>query len=174
MLIPVNGIYPKIHAKTWIAPTATIIGDVEIGEGSSIWFHTVIRGDVFAMRIGRETNIQDNCTLHGTHESVGVTLGNRVTIGHQVVLHGCEVGDGSLIGMGSVVMDHAKIGKHCLVGAGSLVTEGFQCEDGVLVMGRPAKVKRKLTEEEIKNLEQSADNYLLYSSWYERKDGQKP
>jgi gamma-carbonic anhydrase len=174
MLIPVNGIYPKIHTKTWIAPTATIIGDVEIGEGSSVWFNTVIRGDVFPMRIGRETNIQDNCTLHGTHKSTGVILGNRVTIGHQVVLHGCHVGDGSLIGMGSIVMDHVKIGKHCLVGAGSLVTENSQFEEGVLIMGRPAKVKRKLTPEEIKLLEQSADNYIMYSSWYAGEGGKIP
>src|SRR6185369_17575044 len=119
MIIPVNGIYPKIHPSVWIAPTATIIGDVEIGERSTIWFNTVIRGDVYPIRIGKETNIQDNCTLHCTYKEVGVVLGNRVTIGHNVILHGCEVRDGSLIGMGAILMDKVVIGKHCLVGAGS-------------------------------------------------------
>ena len=135
MIIAVNGIYPKIHSSVWIAPTATIIGDVEIGEGSSVWFNTVIRGDVFPMRIGREVNIQDNCTLHGTYKKCGVIIHDRVTIGHQVILHGCEINEGALIGMGCILMDNAVIGKRCLVGAGSLVTEGAQFEDGQFCTG---------------------------------------
>jgi carbonic anhydrase/acetyltransferase-like protein (isoleucine patch superfamily) len=158
----------------WVAPTATIIGSVEIGEKSSIWFNTVIRGDVFPMKIGRETNIQDSCVLHGTYKKCGVILGDRVTIGHQVVLHGCEVKDGSLIGMGAIIMDRAVIGKHCLVGAGSLVTEDAVFEEGSLILGRPAKVKRKLTAEELKHLEASADHYLLYTSWYTGKGEKIP
>jgi len=166
MIIPINGIYPKLHNSVWVAPTATIIGDVEIGEKSSVWFNTVIRGDVFPMKIGRETNIQDSCVLHGTYKKCGVVLGDRVTIGHQVILHGCTVGDGTLVGMGAVLMDHVVVGKHCLVGAGSLVTEGSKFEEGSLIFGRPAKMQRKLTSEELKHLEKSADNYLLYTTWY--------
>jgi gamma-carbonic anhydrase len=174
MIVPVNGIYPKLHQTVWVAPTATIIGDVEIGEKSSIWFGTVIRGDVFPMKIGREVNIQDNCTLHGTHDRCGVVLEDRVTVGHKVTLHGCHVKQGSLIGMGAIIMDLAVIGKHCLVAAGSVVTEKSQFEDGVLIMGAPAKVKRKLTAEELKNLEVSADNYLKYTGWYTGKGGRIP
>lgn len=169
MIVSVNGNSPKIHTTAWLAPTTTIIGDVEIGEKSSIWYGTVIRGDVFKIKIGRETNIQDNCVIHAEYKKCGTTLGHRVTVGHQVILHGCEVKDGSLIGMGSIIMDKAVIGKHCLVAAGSLVTENSEFEDGVLIMGRPAKVKRKLTAEEIKHLEESADHYLLYTSWYSGK-----
>ena len=174
MVIPVHGIHPRIHHSAWLAPTATVIGDVEIGEKSSIWFGTVIRGDVFKMRIGKETNVQDNCVLHGTHGQCGVVLGDRVTIGHQVVLHGCEVKDGALIGMGSILMDRSVIGRNCLVGAGSLVTEGAVFEEGSLIVGRPAKVKRKLTDTEIKELQTSADHYLLYTSWYTGKGGKIP
>lgn len=165
-VIPVNGLNPKIHKSAWLAPTSQIIGDVTIGEKSSIWFGTVIRGDVFKMVIGRETNIQDNSVLHGTYGKCGVTLGNRVTVGHRVLLHGCTVGDGTLIGMGAILMDNVVVGKHCLIGAGSLLTEGQKFEDGLLIVGSPAKAKRKLTATEIENLEKSADNYLLYTTWY--------
>ncbi len=169
-IIPVNGIHPRLHPTVWVAPTATVIGDVEIGEKSSIWFNTVIRGDVFKMIIGREVNIQDSCVLHGTFGKCGVTIGNRVTVGHQVILHGCEIGEGSLIGMGAVIMDKALIGKNSLVGAGSLVTEGSIFEEGTLIFGRPAKAQRKLKSEELAKLQKSADNYLLYTTWYQDKN----
>jgi carbonic anhydrase/acetyltransferase-like protein (isoleucine patch superfamily) len=174
MVIPVNGLYPKLHSSVWLAPTATVIGDVEIGEKSSVWFNTVIRGDVFKIKIGRETNIQDNCMLHATYKKCGTTIGDRVTVGHQVILHGCEVKDGSLIGMGAIIMDNAVIGKNCLVGAGSLVTEESKFDDGMLIYGRPARAQRKLTESEIKHLSQSADNYMTYTGWYAGKEGQIP
>ena len=174
MIVPVNGIYPKLHTTVWVAPNASIIGDVEIGEKSSVWFNTVIRGDVFPMKIGRETNIQDSCVLHGTYKKCGVTLGNRVTVGHQVILHGCEIKDGCLIGMGAVIMDKVVIGKHCLVGAGSLITEGSVFEDEQLIYGRPAKAHRKLTADEIQRLEKSADNYILYTTWYIGEGGKIP
>jgi carbonic anhydrase/acetyltransferase-like protein (isoleucine patch superfamily) len=174
MIVPVNGIYPQLHQSVWVAPNATIVGSVDIGEKSSVWFNTVIRGDVFPMKIGRETNVQDSCVLHGTYNKCGVTLGNRVTIGHQVILHGCEVKDGSLIGMGAILMDKVVIGKHCLIGAGSLVTEESVFEDELLIMGRPAKAKRKLTPEEIQRLEKSADHYVMYTAWYTGKGGKIP
>lgn len=165
-LIQARGISPVLGEQVFVADNARIISDVEIGQGSSIWYNVVIRGDVMPIRIGKEVNIQDGSVVHGTHGKCGTTIQDRVTVGHLVMLHGCEIGYGSLIGMGSIVMDGAKIGKYCLVGAGSLVTEGTEIPDRSLVVGRPAKVKRSLTEDEVKFLEQSADNYLLYKTWY--------
>ncbi len=166
LIVETRGKKPKIDPTVTVFPNACIIGDVEIGPRSSVWSLVTIRGDVFPMKIGAEVNIQDNSVLHGTYGKCGVVLEDRVTIGHGVILHGCQIGQSTLVGMGSVVMDNAKIGKYCLVGAGSLVTEGQEFPDRSLIVGRPAKVKRPLTDEEIKLLEQSADNYLLYSSWY--------
>ncbi len=174
MIIPINGIYPKIHPTAFIAPTATIIGDVTIGENASIWYGTVIRGDVFAIKIGKETNIQDNCVLHATYKKCGLEIGDRVTVGHQVILHGCSVGSGTLIGMGSIIMDKAKVGKNSLVGAGSLITENSDFEAESLIVGRPAQVKRKLSKEELSKLGHSADNYLMYTKWYTGEGGKIP
>lgn len=165
-VMSVRGFTPKIHESAFVFPNATIIGDVEIGEKSSIWSNVTIRGDVFAVKIGKETNVQDGTVIHGTFKECGTILHDRVTIGHLVMLHGCEIGRGSLIGMGSIVMDKVKIGENCLVGAGSLVTEGSVFPPRSLILGRPARVKRELTAEEVASLEESADNYLLYSSWY--------
>ncbi|MFN7825488.1 MAG: gamma carbonic anhydrase family protein [Pseudobdellovibrionaceae bacterium] len=167
-LVSVRGFTPQVHSSVFVAAQSIIVGDVQIAEGSSVWFNVVIRGDVAPIRIGREVNIQDGAVIHGTFETqAGVTLEDRVTIGHQVMLHGCQIGRGSLIGMGSIVMDHCKIGEHCLIGAGSLLVEGTEVPPRSLVVGRPAKVKRSLTDEEVALLEKSADNYLLYSSWYQ-------
>ncbi len=162
-----NGLKPQVDPTAWIAETAAVIGDVRIGKKSTIWFNAVLRGDVFPIIVGDETNIQDLTMVHGTYKKAGTTIGNRVTIGHQVTLHGTTIGDLSLIGMGSVLMDLSKIAPRCVVGAGSLVTENsvFE-EEGWLIMGRPAKMKRKLTEVELKFLDQSADNYMLYRTWY--------
>jgi carbonic anhydrase/acetyltransferase-like protein (isoleucine patch superfamily) len=166
MIIEARGKTPQIDSSALIFPNACIIGDVRIGAQSSIWSQVTIRGDVFPMVIGRQVNIQDNSVLHGTYGKCGVILSDRVTIGHGVILHGCEIGSGTLVGMGSIIMDQVKIGKNCLIGAGSLITEGQEFPDNSLILGRPAKLKRSLTPEEILLLEQSADNYLLYSSWY--------
>lgn len=165
-LVSVRGFTPKIDPSCFVFPNATIIGDVEIGEKSSIWPNVTIRGDVFAVKIGKESNVQDGTVIHGTYQKCGTVIHDRVTIGHLVMLHGCEIGKGCLIGMGSIIMDGAKIGEHCLVGAGSLITEGAVFPPRSLIVGRPAKVKRELTAEEVALLEASADNYLLYSSWY--------
>lgn len=157
---------PKIGPDSYIAPTAAIVGDVTMGRGCSVWFNAVVRGDVMPIKIGDETNIQDGTVIHGTYKKCGTTIGNRVTVGHAVVLHGCEIGDRCLIGMGSIIMDNAKISPDSLVAAGSLVTEGSEFPPGVLIMGRPAKVKRELTPEEIAFLNKSADNYTFYQTWY--------
>lgn len=166
MIRKARGHTPEIHENVFIAENAAIIGDVQIQQGASIWYQVTIRGDVMPIRIGQETNIQDNTVIHGTYQEHGCTIGDRVTIGHSVVLHGCEIQNGSLVGMGSIVMDGAVIGEHCLVAAGSLVTEGKKFPPKSLIVGRPAVVRRQLTEEEVQNLEKSADQYLMYTSWY--------
>lgn len=164
--VQARGVSPIVGEDVFIADTARIISDVEIGDRSSIWYNVVIRGDVMPIRIGHEVNVQDGSVIHGTYGKWGTTLHDRVTIGHLVMLHGCEIGRGTLVGMGSIVMDGVQIGEHCLIGAGSLVTEGTKIPPRSLVVGRPAKVKRTLTDEEVELLEKSADNYLLYKTWY--------
>lgn len=167
MLISLPHGQPKIGADAFLAPTATVIGDVEIGARCSVWFNAVIRGDVMPIRIGDETNIQDGAIIHGTYKKCGATIGRRVTVGHGVILHGCEIGDRVLIGMGAIIMDKAKVSSDSIVAAGALITEGKEFPPGVLIVGRPGVVKRELTESERKFLNQSADNYLHYKTWYE-------
>lgn len=161
-----RGVTPQIHEKSWIAPTAAIIGDVTIEEGASVWFHAVIRGDVMPIKIGRESNVQDNTVIHGTFQKFGTTIEERVTIGHSCVLHGTHIEKECLIGMGSILMDGSRIGAGSIVGAGSLVTEGAQFPPGMLILGRPAKAIRPLKPEEAAFLPQSADNYMFYQTWY--------
>lgn len=165
-LVKARGHLPEIGQDAFIAPSCDVIGDVHVGDGASLWFNVTIRGDVMPIRIGRETNVQDNTVIHGTFGKYGTTLGDRVTIGHSVILHGARVDDLCLIGMGSILMDDTHISKNSIVAAGSLVTEGSKFPPGVLIMGRPAKVKRELNPDEIAFLSQSADNYILYKSWY--------
>ena len=150
---------PQLAAGAWVADSAQVIGKVELGEDASVWFGAVLRGDNELLRIGRGTNIQEGTVLH-TDMGYPVTLGERVTVGHQAMLHGCTVGDESLIGIQSVLLNGAKIGRHCLVGAGSLVTSGAEFPDGSLIMGRPAKVVRPLTPEQIDGLKRSAEHYI--------------
>lgn len=165
-LIEARGFKPVLGDDVFVADTARIIGNVHIKEKSSVWYNVTIRGDVMPIHIGQETNIQDGSVLHGTFGKYACSVGNRVTVGHSVVLHGCTIADKCLIGMGSIIMDGAEIQSHSVVGAGSLVTEGKKFEPYSLIMGRPAVFKRKLTPEEIQFLDQSADNYLLYKTWY--------
>lgn len=170
-LISVRGMTPKVGKNCFIASSANIIGDVIMGDDVSIWFNTVLRGDVFQIKIGDRTNIQDGSTIHGTYKKCGTTIGVGVTVGHNVILHGTTIGDNCLIGMGSILMDNSKIGARCVVGAGSLVTENSEfLQEGMLILGRPAKVVRPLKAEELKFLEQSEKNYLLYKSWYEENN----
>ncbi|MBC7420705.1 MAG: gamma carbonic anhydrase family protein [Bdellovibrio sp.] len=165
-IVTARGFTPKLGADVFVADGAQIIANVEIGERSSIWFNTTLRGDVMPIKIGKETNIQDGSVLHGTFGKFGCEVGDRVTIGHSVILHGCKIGTRCLIGMGSIIMDGAEIGEHSVVGAGSLVTEGKKFPPRSLIVGRPAVFKRELNEDELKFLEQSADNYLMYKTWY--------
>ena len=150
---------PHVAETAWVADSAQVIGNVELAEGASIWFGAILRGDTEPMRIGRNSNVQDGSMLHSDPGSP-LTLGENVTVGHQVMLHGCTVGDGSLIGIKAVVLNGAKIGKNCLVGAGSLVTEGKEFPDGSMILGSPAKVVRELTPEQIAGLSRAAQHYV--------------
>jgi carbonic anhydrase/acetyltransferase-like protein (isoleucine patch superfamily) len=155
----VDGICPKAAESAWIADSAQVMGDVVLGEDVGIWFGAVVRGDTATIRIGARSNIQDLSVLHA---DVGqpLTIGEGVTVGHKVVLHGCTVGDNSLIGIGAVVLNGAKIGQGCLVGAGALVTEGKEFPDGSMILGSPARVVRQLTAEQLQKLRLSADHYV--------------
>ena len=145
--------------RFWLAPGAHVIGDVRIGEDVSVWFGTVIRADNEPILIGARSNIQDLCVLHSDPGSP-LTIGEGVTVGHKVMLHGCTIGDNSLIGIGAIILNRARIGANSLVGAGALVTEGKDFPDGVLIMGAPARVVRELTAEQIEGLKRSADHYV--------------
>jgi len=163
---------PRLSAGAWVHPSANVIGDVVLGENASVWCGAVVRGDVNAIRIGRDTNIQDLCVLHVSHRhpadpgGAPVTVGDRVTVGHGVILHGCAIGDECLIGMGSLVMDKAVLAPRVLLGAGSLVPEGKRLEGGYLYLGRPAKPIRPLTAEEIAYFADSARHYVVLQRNY--------
>lgn len=172
MILPLLGKTPQIGEGSFVAPSADLIGDVQIGKGCSVWFNTTLRGDVMPIVIGDETNIQDNTVIHGTYKKCGAVIGRRVTVGHSVILHGCTIGDFVLVGMGSVIMDQAEIPKRSIVGAGSLVTEGSRFPEGHLILGRPAKAIRPLKEDELAFLNQSADNYIEYMGWYATKESE--
>ena len=150
---------PKINGKVYIAESADVIGDVELSDGVNIWFGAVLRGDIEKIIIGKNSNIQDNVTVH-TDLGIPCVIGENVTVGHNVIIHSCSVGDNTIIGMGSTVLNRTKVGKNCMVGANSLVTHSIPTEDGVLILGSPAKIVRKLSEEETKHLKDNADHYV--------------
>ena len=160
-----NNLTPAIDDSAWVADSAQVMGDVVLGADSSVWFGVVIRGDTEPITVGRGSNIQDNSVLHADH-GLPLSIGENVTVGHQVMLHGCTIGDYSLIGIAAVVLNGAKIGKNCLVGAGSLVTEGKEFPDGSLIMGSPAKAVRQLSPEQIEGLKMSAKHYINNASRY--------
>jgi carbonic anhydrase/acetyltransferase-like protein (isoleucine patch superfamily) len=150
---------PRIAASAWVADSASVIGRVDVGDASSIWYGAVLRGDNDRIVVGARTNLQDGCVVH-TDSGIEMTLGSGCTIGHQAMLHGCTIGDGTLVGMQAVILNGAKIGRHCIVGAGALVTEGKQFPDGVLIVGTPAKVVRELTPGQVARLAWSAAHYV--------------
>jgi carbonic anhydrase/acetyltransferase-like protein (isoleucine patch superfamily) len=150
---------PAVNETAWVADSAQVMGNVRLAEDSSVWFGVVIRGDMDAISVGRGTNIQDNSVLHADH-GVPLTIGDNVSVGHQVMLHGCTIGDGSLIGIQAVILNGAKIGKNCLVGAGSLVTEGKEFPDNSMIFGSPAKAVRQLSAEQVEGLKMISDHYI--------------
>lgn len=171
MLYEVNEKSPQLHESVYVAPGAHVIGDVVVGEGASIWFNVVIRGDTDQITIGNQSNIQDGTVLHTDH-GVKLTVGKGVTVGHSAMLHGCEIGDYSLVGINAVVLNGAKIGKCCVIGANALVTENMDIPDFSLVIGSPAKVVKTLPEQSKTQLEASALHYV--SNAKEFKEGLKP
>jgi carbonic anhydrase/acetyltransferase-like protein (isoleucine patch superfamily) len=166
LILPVKGIHPNIDSSCFVADNATIVGEVEIGEKSSIWFNAVVRGDVNKISIGKFTNIQDGAVIHCTYQTAATVIGNYVNIGHQAMVHGCTVKDRVLIGMGAIVMDHAVVEEYVIIAAGAVVLEGTLCERGHLYAGVPAKKIKSLSEEQIQLLDRLPDNYVMYSSWY--------
>lgn len=158
-LYELNHVAPRVAHSAWVADSAQVMGNVELAEDSSVWFGAVVRGDTESIYIGRGTNIQDGSVLHA---DLGKPLhiGDNVTVGHMVMLHGCTVGEGSLIGIGAIVLNGAKIGKGCIVGAGALVTEGKEFPDGSMIIGSPAKAVRELTPEQQMGLRASAQHYV--------------
>ncbi|MEY8688285.1 MAG: gamma carbonic anhydrase family protein [Leptothrix sp. (in: b-proteobacteria)] len=149
---------PEVHPSAYVADNATVIGKAHLGARSSVWFGVVIRGDTDHIRIGAGSNIQDNSVLH-TDAGIELVIGENVTVGHQCMLHGCEIGDGSLIGIGAIILNGAKIGRHCLVGAGALVTEGKEFPDHSMILGSPAKVVKTLSADQVERLARGAAHY---------------
>lgn len=161
-----EGKEPRIGARVFVAESAALIGDVELGDDCSIWYGAVLRGDVHRIRVGARTNIQDNCVVHVTAGTHATTIAEEVTIGHAAIVHGCTIERGALIGMGSRVLDGAIVGELALIGAGALVPEGMSVPPRTLAVGVPARVKRELTADEIARLEQSWKNYVGYKDRY--------
>lgn len=165
MIKELNAKRPETEKASFIAENATIIGDVKLEEGTTVWYGAVIRGDGDSIRIGKNTNIQDNCVVHVDPDNP-VSIGEGVTIGHSCIIHGCTIGDNCLIGMGSIIMNGAKIGDNCLVGAGALITENKEFPAGSKIIGSPAKIKSEVTEKDLELIKYSADYYLKDAAIY--------
>jgi carbonic anhydrase/acetyltransferase-like protein (isoleucine patch superfamily) len=165
-ILPYDGKAPRLAASAFLAEGSVVVGDVEIGDGSSLWFGTIVRGDVNSVRIGARTNVQDMSVVHVTSRTHPTVIGDDVTVGHRAVLHGCTIQDRCLVGIGAIVLDGAVVGPDAMVGAGALVPPGMVVPPGTLVLGAPAKVKRPLTPDEIAFLRTSAANYAGYAARY--------
>ena len=156
---------PSIPDSAWVADSAQVMGNVTLGEHTSVWFGAVLRGDTSTITVGKGSNVQDNSVLHADN-GMPLVIGEGVTVGHQVMLHGCTVGNNSLIGIGAIVLNGVKIGNNCLVGAGALVTEGKEFPDGSMILGSPAKAVRMLSPEQIEGLKMSAQHYITNANRY--------
>lgn len=170
-IIPFRGVRPVLQEDVFVAPLVTIVGDVIIGEGSSLWYHTVVRGDVNFVRIGRQSNLQDGCVVHVTTDTHPVRIGDEVVVGHAAVVHGATLEDGCLVGIGARVLDGARIGAGAMVGAGALVPPGMQVPPRVLVLGAPARVSRPLTPEEVERTRGIARHYFDLARLHARELG---
>ncbi len=166
-----KNVYPKIASSVFVASNATVIGDVRIGDSSSIWFGSVVRGDVNYICMGSMTNLQDSSVVHVTTDKYPAIIGDEVTIGHRALIHGCVIGSRCLIGMGAILLDGVEVGNECLVAAGALVTPGTKVPPRSLVMGFPAKVVRELRGEEVKEIERLAHHYAHLADWYRSEYG---
>ena len=167
VILPVKGVHPQIPDSCFVAPNATIVGDVKMGEECSIWFNAVVRGDVNSIEMGNKVNVQDGACIHCTYEKTKVKLGNNVSIGHNAIVHGCLVADNVLIGMGAIVMDNVQIGENSIVAAGAVVLENTVLPPGSIFAGVPAKKVKDISPELLKGeVGRIANNYLMYSSWF--------
>jgi carbonic anhydrase/acetyltransferase-like protein (isoleucine patch superfamily) len=166
LILPVRDILPKIAESCYLAENSTVIGDVVIGEKSSIWFNAVVRGDVNSIRIGKYVNIQDGAIIHCTYQKAKTVIGDRCNIGHNAIIHGCRLHDNVLVGMGAIIMDHAVIESFSIIGAGSVVLENTIVESGFIYAGTPAKKIKPITPEQRKLLEELPDRYVMYSGWF--------
>lgn len=167
VILPVKGIAPSFGNDNFIAPNATIVGEVTTGNECSFWFNAVVRGDVNYITLGNKVNVQDNAVIHGTYEKNPTTIGNNVSIGHNAIVHGCTIHDNVLIGMGAIVMDKVVVGSNSIVAAGAVVLEGTVIPEGSIFAGVPAKKVKDISAEKIKGeIERIANNYIKYSSWF--------
>lgn len=167
VILPVKGVHPQIPEDCFVAPNATIVGDVTMGAECSIWFNAVVRGDVNSIRMGNKVNIQDGACIHCTYEKTKTIIGNNVSIGHHAIVHGCTVEDNVLIGMGAIVMDNVHIGSNSIIAAGAVVLEGTEVPAGSIFAGVPAKKVKDISQELLKGeVERIANNYVMYSSWF--------
>ena len=167
VILPVKGVMPQIPEDCFVAPNATIVGDVVMGAECSVWFNAVVRGDVNSIRMGNKVNIQDGACIHCTYEKTKVVLGNNVSVGHNAIVHGCTVEDNVLIGMGAIVMDNVHIGANSIIGAGAVVLENTVVPAGSIFAGIPAKKVKDLSPELLKGeVARIANNYVMYSSWF--------
>jgi carbonic anhydrase/acetyltransferase-like protein (isoleucine patch superfamily) len=167
VILPVKGVHPSWGNDCFIAPNATIVGNVVMGDGCSIWFNAVVRGDVNSITIGNKVNIQDGAVIHCTFQKTKVVLGNHVSVGHNAIVHGCRVSDNVLIGMGAIVMDNCEIGSNSIIAAGAVVTEGTIVPPGCIFAGVPAKKVKDISQELINGeINRIANNYAMYSSWF--------
>ena len=167
IILPVKGVYPTIPESCFVAPNATIVGDVIMGNECSVWFNAVVRGDVNSIRMGNKVNIQDGACIHCTYEKTKTILGNNVSIGHNALVHGCTVEDNVLIGMGAIVMDNVKIGSNSIIAAGAVVLENTVVPPGSIYAGVPAKKVKDINEELVHGeIDRIANNYVMYSSWF--------
>ena len=166
----VRGQVPQYGSECWFADNAVIVGDVIMGNNCTVWFSAVVRGDVNSIRIGNNTNIQDNATIHGTYEKAGTTIGNHVSIGHNAVVHGCTIEDNVLIGIGAIVLDNAVVKSGSIVGAGAVVKAGFIIEENSIYGGIPARKLKEIDEENKEMTKRIAKNYNLYAGWFKNED----
>jgi carbonic anhydrase/acetyltransferase-like protein (isoleucine patch superfamily) len=169
IILPVRDVHPRFGSGCFLAPNATVVGDVVCGADCTFWFNSVVRGDVNSIRIGTKTNIQDGAVIHCTYQKAETVIGDEVSIGHNAIVHGCTIGNRVLVGMGAIVMDHAVVGDGCIIAAGAIVLENTECEPGWLYAGIPARKIKPVTEAQREGMIRTADNYVLYSSWFKTK-----
>jgi carbonic anhydrase/acetyltransferase-like protein (isoleucine patch superfamily) len=166
VILPVKDVHPKWGENCFIAPNATIVGDVVMGKNCSVWFNAVIRGDVNKITIGDDSNIQDGAVIHATYQKAATKIGNRVSVGHNAIVHGCTLNNHILVGMGAIIMDNAVVEDYTIIAAGAVVLENTHCESGFIYAGTPAKKIKPITDEQRALLNKLPDNYIMYSDWF--------